>query len=206
MKKIIRPAEEEISGVIPTFVFAVVWYSVVLRSIVSAGFDPFMLIFIVAGLLIPDTAVNNLRRALLYRRQRAEAVALGEVSPGRITGIARQDVPYTTGEHHTLRYRRYYFLQVEMYDPVTGVANTIQSQGYRKPVHRYLASDRVSVYTDRSGWKHYIEDFQWKEHRGDPDIFNMPKEFEEFHMGGEMLGKVIFVFIAVWILIQILVR
>ena len=88
----------------------------------------------------------------------------------------------------------------------TGAANTIQSQGYRKPVHRYLASDRVSVYTDRSGWKHYIEDFQWKEHRGDPDIFNMPKEFEEFHMGGEMLGKVIFVFIAVWILIQILVR
>lgn len=110
------------------------------------------------------------------------------------------------GRHHTLRYRRYYFLQVEMYDPVTGAANTIQSQGYRKPVHRYLASDRVSVYTDRSGWKHYIEDFQWKEHRGDPDIFNMPKEFEEFHMGGEMLGKVIFVFIAVWILIQILVR
>ena len=49
MKKIIRPAEEEISGVVPTFVFAVVWYSVVLRSIVSAGFDPFMIIFLAGG-------------------------------------------------------------------------------------------------------------------------------------------------------------
>lgn len=206
MKRKIRPAEEEISGVIPTFVFAAVWYSVLLRSIASAGFDPFMLIFLVAGLLMPYTAVNSLRRALFYRRQRAEAVALGNVAQGRITGIARQDVPYTTGEHHTLRYRRYYFLQVEMYDPVTGVANTIQSQGYRKPIHRYLASDRVSVYTDRSGWKHYIEDFQWKEHRGDPDIFNMPEEFEEFHTGGEILGKVIFILAAVLILIRVLLR
>src|SRR5699024_4320728 len=150
MKKIIRPAEEEISGIIPTFIFAAVWYSVVLRSIVSAGFDPFMIIFLAGGLLMPYTAVNNVRRALFYRRQRAEAVALGDVSQGRITGIARQDVPYTTGEHNRLRYRRYYFLQVEMYDAATGAASTIQSQGYRIPVHRYLASDRVSVYTDRS--------------------------------------------------------
>ena len=140
---------------------------------------------------MPYTAVNNLRRALFYRRQRAEAVALGDVSPGRITGVARQDVPYTTGEHHTLRYRRYYFLQVEMYDPVTGAANTIQSQGYRKPVHRYLASDRVSVYTDRSGWKHYIEDFQWKEHRSDPDLFDCSREFEEAHPWNGRIGQII---------------
>lgn len=200
MKRTIRPAEEEISGVIPTLVFAAAWYAIVFRSIVSAGFGPYMLIFLVGGLLMPYTAVNNLRRALFYRRQRAEAVALENVAQGRITGVERQYVSYRKGRHR--RYRRYYFLQVEMYDPVTGAANTIQSQGYRKPIHRYLASDRVSVYTDRSGWKHYIEDFQWKEHRGDPDIFNMPKEF----MGGEILGKVIFVFIAAWLLIQALLR
>lgn len=200
MKRTIRPAEEEISGVIPTLVFAAAWYAIVFRSIVSAGFGPYMLIFLVGGLLMPYTAVNNLRRALFYRRQRAEAVALGNVAQGRITGVERQYVPYRKGRHR--RYRRNYFLQVEMYDPATGAANTIQSQGYRKPIHRYLASDRVSVYTDGSGWKHYIEDFQWKEHRGDPDIFNMPKEF----MGGEILGKVIFVFIVAWLLIQALLR
>lgn len=200
MKRTIRPAEEEISGVIPTLVFAAAWYAIVFRSIVSAGFGPYMLIFLVGGLLMPYTAVNNLRRALFYRRQRAEAVALENVAQGRITGVERQYVSYRKGRHR--RYRRYYFLQVEMYDPATGAANTIQSQGYRKPIHRYLASDRVSVYTDGSGWKHYIEDFQWKEHRGDPDIFNMPKEF----MGGEILGKVIFVFIAAWLLIQALLR
>lgn len=201
MRRKIKPAEEEFGNIIYTILFSVVWYSVVLASIVSGGFSPFMMIFLVGGLILPYTAVSNMRRALFYRRQRAEAIALGHMTPGRITGIARQDVPYTTGEHHTLRYRRYYFLKVEICDPVTGVSNTIQSQGYRKPIHRYLASDRVNVYTDQSGWKYYIEDFQWKEHRNDPDIFRMPKEFDELHPGGEVFGKVIFVLVLIWMLI-----
>ena len=79
MKRKIRPAEEEISGVIPAIVFTAVWYSVLIRSIAAAGFDPFLLVFLAAGLLMPYTAVNNVRRALFYRRQRAEAVALGDV-------------------------------------------------------------------------------------------------------------------------------
>ena len=206
MRKNIRPAEEEMGDIVTTIVFTVVWYGILLSNIAASGFDPFMLIFIIGGLLLPYTVMNNVRRALFYRKQRTEAIALGDVSPGRITGIERQDIPYTTGKHHTLRYRRYYFLKVEVYDPVTGAANTIESQGYRKPIHRYLASDRVNVYTDRSGWKHYIEDFQWKEHRGDPDIFNLPSEFEEVHTGSGLIGKVIFILIAVFILLQILFR
>ena len=71
MKRKIRPAEEEISGVIPAIVFTAVWYSVLIRSIAAAGFDPFLLVFLAAGLLMPYTAVNNVRRALFYRRQRA---------------------------------------------------------------------------------------------------------------------------------------
>ena len=46
MKRKIRPAEEEISGVIPAIVFTAVWYSVLIRSIAAAGFDPFLLVFL----------------------------------------------------------------------------------------------------------------------------------------------------------------
>ena len=53
MKRKIRPAEEEISGVIPAIVFTAVWYSVLIRSIAAAGFDPFLLVFLAAGLLMP---------------------------------------------------------------------------------------------------------------------------------------------------------
>lgn len=134
-------------------------------------------------------------RALFYRKQRADAIAFGNVSSGRITGVTRQDVPYTVGEHNRIRYQRYYFLQVEVTDPVTGVSHQLESQGYRKPVHRYLSSDCVKVYTDQSGWKHYIEGFQWKEHKSDPDIFPTPKEYEEMHFGSGVVFQIIFVII-----------
>ena len=89
---------------------------------------------------------------------------------------------------------------MDITDPVTGVVNTITSQGYRKPIHRYLASAQVRVYTDRSGWKHYLEDFQYKRRMSDPGIFDdRPMEFEETRAGN---GRVIQVlFIAVFILI-----
>lgn len=53
-----------------------------------------------------------------YRKQRADAIALGDRKNGRIVGITRQDVPYySSDDHGRLRYRRYYFLEVEMTDP-----------------------------------------------------------------------------------------
>ena len=136
--------------------------------------------------------VHEIRRALFYRRQRADAVALGNAAYGRIVGVTRQDVPYyTPGRHSHLSYRRYYYLNVEMTDPSTGITTSIQSQGYRRPIHRYLRSNKVKVYTDKSGWKHYLEDFQWKEHRSDPDLFDCSREFEEAHPWNGRIGQII---------------
>ena len=119
----------------------------------------------------------------------------------------RQDVPYyTSGEHGRLRYRRYYFLEVEMTDPDTGISSRIQSQGYRRPIHRYLGSNRVTVYTDRSGWKYYLEDFQWKEHRRDPDIFDYPREFEEVHLGSGRVTQIIFVVILILMVLNVFIQ
>lgn len=200
MKRKIRPAEEEMGNVAFLILFAILWYACLVASIVNGGTRITVLLFFVAGLFPVYSAVTMIRKALFYRRQRADAIAYGSSQLGKIRGVMRQDIPYRSGEHNTLRYHRYYYLQVDITDPVTGAVSTIQSQGYRKPIHRYLASAQVRVYTDRSGWKHYLEDFQYKRRMSDPGIFDdRPMEFEETRAGN---GRVIQVlFIAVFILI-----
>lgn len=198
MKRVIRPAEEEIGNVIPLILFSILWYCSIGGIIIRSGFQFPLLIFLIAGILPVFQAVNTIRRALFYRRQRADAIAFGDAAYGTITGVTRQDVPYyTSGKHRHLRYRRYYYLTVQMTDPVTGISSEIRSQGYLKPIHRYLSSPQVRIYTDKSGWKHYLEDFQWKQNRNDPDIFNYPKEFEDVHIGTERFGQIIFVIVLI---------
>ena len=172
MKRKIRPAEEEIGNVVPGVLFSIFWYCSIGGIILRGGFQLMLVIFLIAGVLPVFQAVTSIRRALFYRKQRAEAIALGNAAYGTIIGVIRQDVPYyTSGEHRHLRYRRYYFLNVQMTDPMTGISSEIQSQGYRKPIHRYLSSPQ------------------------DPDIFSYPKEFEEIHIGSERFGQIIFVII-----------
>lgn len=202
MKRMIRPAEEEFGGIIPVILFSILWYCTIGGIIIQGGFQLPLLIFLIAGILPVFQSINNIRRALFYRRQRADAIALGNAAYGTITGVTRQDVPYyTSGEHRRLRYRRYYYLTVQMTDSMTGMSSEIRSQGYLKPIHRYLSSPQVKIYTDQSGWKHYLEDFQWKQHRSDPDIFSYPREFEEVHIGTERFGQIIFVIILILMII-----
>ena len=100
MKRKIRPAEEEISGVIPAIVFTAVWYSVLIRSIAAAGFDPFLLVFLAAGLLMPYTAVNNVKqwRWAMYPRGGSQ------VSQGRMCHI-RQESTIGSGTADIISFR-----------------------------------------------------------------------------------------------------
>ena len=183
-KRKILPAEEEIGNVTFLILFTILWYSALFRNFHFGGAQITVLLFCAAGLLPMYSAVTMVRKAFFYRKQRADAIAYGQSRPGRIQSVVRQDVPYYSSQHHRLRYHRYYYLKVDITDPVTGVTTTIQSQGYRKPVHRYLASAQVRVYTDRSGWKHYLEEFQFKEHPTDPGIFDgKPMDFVETAAG-----------------------
>lgn len=196
MKRKIRPAEEEMGNVVFLILFVIMWYSSLIGSFLTGGTHTTALLFFVAGLLPVYTAVTMIRKVLFYRRQRAEAIAYGSSQLGWIRSVVRQDVPYQSGKNNSLRYHRYYYLQVDITDPVTGVVNTITSQGYRKPIHRYLASNQVRIYTDRSGWKHYLEDFQYKERMKDPGIFDdRPMEFEETTAGSGHVVQILFVVI-----------
>lgn len=65
-----------------------------------------------------------------------------------------------------------YCLRVEFISPITG-------EPYRLPLHHYIASPDVLVYTSQSGWKYYIEDIQLKKNKNEPDIFEYREEFDE---------------------------
>lgn len=204
MKRRIRPAEEEIGNVGFSFLFTILWYAGLAASIRSGGFILTHLLFLAAGLIPIYTMITMIRRAFFYRKQREDAIAYGHSQLGRIQSVMRQDVPYYSGKHHTLRYHRYYYLDVELTDPVTGVTNVIRSQGYRRPIHRYLASDTVRVYTDRSGWKHYLEEFQFKAHRNDPGAFDdRPMDFEETAAGSGRFVQILFAVIVILMILNL---
>ena len=202
MKRKIRPAEEEMGNIAFLVLFVILWYSTLIGSLASNGVRTPVLLFLVAGLFPVYSAVTVVRKALFYRRQRAEAVAYGHSQLGRIRSVTRQDVPYRSGEHNTLRYHRYYYLQVDITDPVTGAVSTITSQGYRKPIHRYLAWHQLPVYTARSGWKHYLGDFQYKERKSDSGIFDdRPMEFDETAAGSGRVMQILFVIVFILIVL-----
>lgn len=202
MKRKIRPAEEEMGNLVFLILFVILWYSSLLGSLAFNGIHITVLLFLAAGLFPVYSAVTVIRKALFYRRQRADAIAFGSSQQGRIRGVVREDVPYRSGKHNIIRYHRYYHLQVDIIDPVTGVVSSIESQGYSKPIHRYLASDQVRVYTDRSGWKHYLADFQFKERMSDPGIFDdRPLEFEETAAGSGRVIQILFVIVFILIIL-----
>ena len=73
-----------------TVLFMILWYGLVIRSFLTSGFEPTLLIF-VAGGLIPLLAVaKEIQRAMFYRRERRRAVESGRRQRGRITGYTRK--------------------------------------------------------------------------------------------------------------------
>ena len=141
-RKRIRPAQEEMRGTAFTIIFVLVWYAGLMRGIAGGGFQSAYLLFLVAGLLPVFTAVQGVRRALFYRRQGREIREFGNAARGRIVNVIMKSAPYEDS-HHRTRYRRYYVLEAEVPDPVTGVVNRIESPAYSRPIHRYLAYTRT---------------------------------------------------------------
>lgn len=205
MRRKTRPANEEFGNILYSVLFVILWYSGITRALISGGYRFTLLLFLVAGLIPLYTVFMQVRRAMFYRRQRAQAIAWGNYSMGRITGVTVQKEPYYAENRQRARYRNYYYYQVEIVDPSTGVENTIQSEGYRKPLHRYLASDRVKVYQDQSGWKYYLEEFQYKKHRNDPGILlYSPRDFEETAAGSSSFLQILIFIVMILMIFNII--
>lgn len=179
MRKKMITADEEISGVVPLICFNILWYvscaGIILRG---SGFSTVSALFVVAGLLPVYAVFQKVRRALYYRRLRRRTIGEGRKSRGRIINIVKR-TETVAGSRQRTHMRRLYFLIVEITNSDNGAVYQIESDAYSFPVDSFLASPEVTVYTDKSGWKHYIEDFRLKASRKDPGIFPDRPEFKE---------------------------
>lgn len=196
-----RPVQEEITGVWFQTAFIIFWYLTILINILRSGFRMDYLIFIVAGLLPVYMVIQCARSAYFYRRERREAIRLGNVRPGRIVNVVRKIETYEDSNRRR-QYHHYYYLTVEIMNLDTGIANEFESQAYRLPVHRYLSSPYVQVYTDETGWKHYIEGFQFKENKHEPDIIAGTREFEDTSVFPRVVQTVVLLMIILSIVKQ----
>ncbi|HJC91298.1 MAG TPA: hypothetical protein H9695_10015 [Candidatus Mediterraneibacter excrementigallinarum] len=78
IKRKVRPAEEETGGVLLPVLFSIGWYSAIGVSVAGGGFHPWMILFMIFGLLPLYQMLTGIRHAMFYRRQRAEAIASGK--------------------------------------------------------------------------------------------------------------------------------
>ena len=182
--------------------FEAVWYCVIISVIVREGFQLYLLIFLLGGLIPVLAMLQSVRKALFCRACRKEAIALGKYQNGRIVGVSRKAVPVEV-RNGRQRYKTYYFLQVELVNPENGAVSQFISPAYSKPIHKYLSGPNVRVYTDKSGWKRYLEDFSWKERMSDPDLFDTPKEYNASGWLAR-LTRLIFIAVLVLMLLEVL--
>lgn len=169
MRKKIRTADEELNGVFYTMIFVLIWYVFIIRYIIANGFHSSLLIFLIGGVLPLIQGVRTVQKALYYRRFHRQCMEMSYPRRGRIVNVTREYYDTYDSDHRRHRLT-YYFLIIEVVDPQTSVLQTIKSSAYRIPVHRYLGSPYVQVYTDQTGWKYVIDGFELKNKRSDPDI------------------------------------
>lgn len=170
MRRKIYTADEEMNGTAFQFVFMLIWYIGIFRMILSGGFAPSFLIFLLGGLMIPYQIFRRIQKALYHRKIHDQIMQESAPQQGRIVNVTREYYLDENSSGHRSRQITYYYLMIEVVDAYTGVMQTIKSDPYRLPVYRYLSSPIVQVYTDRSGWKHVIDGFQLKRRKDEPNI------------------------------------
>lgn len=169
LKRKLYTANEEIGfKVVPIVIFVGVWYGFLIQSFRADGFIAGLIPHYIAGLAVAFFAGKNVRRALMQRLRHREIMKTVQPLQGRILDIKLEQTRRGSGKR--MRIISWYYLEVQMTDPNTGLVRSIISDPYHFPPQRYLASPMVDVYIDESGWHPVIDGFQLKQRRSDPDI------------------------------------
>ncbi len=194
----ILPAEEELGDVAMLLMFAAVWYSSLFRS--TRGGMANTAIFLLGGLLPLYTAYIKGRSAMNCRRKRREAISGGKCCRGVIRRFESEKVSFT-GRHGHIHYRKKYYLIIEKMEEGLVCGTEIRTGSYRVPVHLYLKSPEVKLYSDASGWNWYVEGLQCGRFRQNPGVFKTDDAD-----GGAYVGDVLTRFIAIAVLLFMLLQ
>lgn len=198
----IRTKKESLGGIPFLIVFVILWYSSLLRPILSNGLSALgsWAILLLAGLLPLGMTVQNIRRVLYYRKLHRQCMNQ-RPRRGRILSCVRgsyRERNSKGGSHIVYEY----FLKIEVYDPDTMLTTEIQSEAYSWPVYRALASPEVDVYTDETGWHYVIDGFQYKTSKNDPDIFRESPFEREPGQNFQIFFRIIFFILVVVMILR----
>lgn len=181
--------------------FAAVWYVSIFRSLLNGTMDGWnTAVFLLGGALLLYIAYRQGRTALTCRKKRREAISGGKCRPGIIRRVESERVPYR-GRHGHIYYRRRYYLIIEKMEDGFDFGVEIRTGAYRVPVHLYLKSREVKLYSDPSGWNWYVEGLQCSMFRQNPRMF--PSDDRD---GDTYVGDAVFRIIYMGILLLILLR
>ncbi len=199
----ILPAEEELGDMVILLTFAAVWYSALFSTLLKGTMNngANAVIFLLGGLLPLYIGYRKGRAVLILRRKRREAISKGRCCRGIIRRIESERVPFR-GRHGHVYYRRRYYLVIEKIEEGFACGTEIKTGAYRIPVHLYLKSPEVKLYSGSNGWNWYVEGLQCGIFRQNPGMFRTDDADGDTYVG-DAAFRIIYVAILLFMLLRI---
>lgn len=194
----VLPTEEELWDVVMPAAFAAAWYSSLFRMIWNGTTSTAnMAVFLLGGILPLSAAFVKGRTVLACRKRRREAISGGRCCRGVIRRVESETVPFTS-RNGRIRYRKRYHLVIEKMEEGFACGIEIRTGAYTVPVHLYLKSPEVKLYSDSSGWNWYVEELQCSRFRHDPVVFRTDDADRDTYVG-DVVFRVVYFAIAVYL-------
>ena len=198
----ILPEEEELWDAAMLAAFAVSWYGMLIPTLWNQATNGVnAAIFIIGGILPLYTAFAKGRAALSCRKKRRDAVGKGRCCRGIIRQVVAEKVPYR-GRHGHVYYRKRYYLVIEKIEEGFQCGTEIKTGAYRVPVHLYLKSPEVQLYSGPTGWNWYVEGLQCGMFRQNPGVFKTDDADGDTYVG-DALFQILFIAILLLTLLRI---
>ena len=196
----VLPTEEELWDVVMPAAFAAAWYSSLFRVLLNGTSNAANLaVFLLGGILPLYAAFAKGRTVLACRKKRREAVSTGRCCRGVIRRVESETVPFT-GRHGRIYYRKRYHLVVEKREEGFAYGTEIRTGAYSVPVHLYLKSPEVKLYSDATGWNWYVEGLQCSRFRHDSVVFRTDDADGSSYVG-DAVFRVVYLVILVFLLL-----
>ena len=194
----VLPTEEELWDAVMPAAFAAAWYSSLFRMLLNGTTNAAnMAVFLLGGILPLSAAFVKGRTVLACRKKRREGVSGGRCCRGVIRRVESETVPFT-GRHGRIHYRKRYYLIIEKMEEGFAYGTEIRTGAYSVPVHLYLKSPEVKLYSDVSGWDWYVEGLQCSRFRHDSVVFRTDDADGDAYVG-DMVFRVVYFAIAVFL-------
>ncbi len=183
--------------------FAVVWYSSVFSALLKGTLNGTnAAIFLLGGVLPLYIGYTKGRAVLTCRKKRREAISRGRCCRGIIRRVESEKVPFR-GRHGHIYYRRRYYLNIEKIEEGFDYGTEIKTGAYRVPVHLYLKSPEVKLYSGASGWNWYVEELQCGIFRQNPKVFQTDDADGDTYVG-DAVFRIIYIAVMAFILLQVI--